>query len=377
MKRLFQPRTLAALIFTAVAIFPATASMQQHKGGEEETGPYEVVENWPQPWSRPGYIWGSQPGVFAESPSRIFIAARGELKLPEKLPRGFNGIWGSLGERATTPKAEMRNTIVVVDGQGQMIESWTQWDQLFEPPNGAGGGGPHKLKISPYDPQRHVWVVNDARHVIYEFSNDGKQLLRTLGETDVPGDDPKHLGSPQDLAFLPDGSILIADGLRNTRVLKLDKNGAFVKQWGTRGNGPGQFSGLHGIDADRSGRVYVADRGNSRIQVFDANGTHLDTWPNLRFPNHVVAAPDGTVWVSDGTNARLLHYDANGKLLDFWGTYGTYPGAFWELHQFSVDSEGNLYTADSFGGRTQKFRPRPGADPRRLVPATVALPTGR
>jgi hypothetical protein len=367
-----RPTIIPALVIGAIALFPATASLQQ-KGGEEETGPYEVVQNWPQPWAAAGYIWGSQPGVFAESPNRIFIAARGELKLPDPLPRGFTNEWGSLGERATTPKAEMRNCLLVVDGQGKLIESWTQWDKLFVVAAGTGGG-PHKVKISPYDPQRHVWVINDSRHVIYEFTNDGKQLVRTLGETDVPGDDEKHFGLPQDVAFLPDGSMIVADGLRNSRVIQFDRSGKFVKQFGTKGSGPGQFSGLHGIDADRNGKIYVADRGNSRIQVFDANGTHLDTWPNIRFPNHVVAAPDGSVWVSDGTNARLLHYDASGTLLYSWGTYGTYPGAFWELHQFSVDRDGNLYTADSFGGRTQKFHPRGDADPSRVVPASTALP---
>jgi DNA-binding beta-propeller fold protein YncE len=357
-----------ALLLVITFALSASASLQQ-KGGEEETGPYDVVDKWPTPWARPGYIWGSQPGIFAESPNRIFIAARGELKLPEPVGRGFNGIWGSLGERATVPKAEMRNCILVVDGSGTLIQSWTQWDSLFQ-----GGGGPHKVKISPYDPQKHVWVVNDARQVIYKFTNDGKQLVMTLGEPDVPGDDEKHFGTPQDLAFLADGSILVADGLRNSRIAKFDKDGKFVKQWGTRGNGPGQFSGLHGIDADRNGRVYVADRGNQRIQVFDQNGTHLDTWPGLRFPNHVVATPNDGVWVSDGTNARLLKYDTNGKLLSFWGTYGTYPGAFWELHQFSVDTDGNLYTADSFGGRVQKFTPKAGGDRSRLVPASAALP---
>lgn len=328
-------KTLHAIIpfiifFAMFATFSATAALQQQKGGEEETGPYDVVPNWPTAWAKPGYIWGSQPGVFAESPNRIFIAVRGELKLPEPVGRGFNGIWGSLGERATVPKAEMRNTMVIVDGSGKMIDSWTQWDNLY------GTGGPHKVKISPYDPERHVWVVNDSRHVIYEFTNDGKQLVMTLGETDVPGEDGKHFGAPQDVAFLPDGSLLVADGLRNSRVAKFDKTGKFVSQWGTRGNGPGQFTGLHGIDADRNGRVYVA------------------------------------VWVSDGTNARLLKYDASGKLIYFWGTYGTYSGAFWELHQFSVDAEGNLYTADSFGGRTQKFKPKAGADKSRLLPASAA-----
>jgi hypothetical protein len=351
---------LSLLAFTSARAAPLQT---QAKGGEDETGPYDVVAGWPQPWARPGYIWGSQPGVFAESPNRIFLAVRGELKLPEALPRGFNGIWGSTGERATVPKAEMRNCILIVDGAGKLVEAWNQWDALF-----AGVAGPHKIKISPYDPARHVWVVNDARQQIYEFTNDGKELVMTLGEKDVAGEDERHFGQPQDLTWLPDGSILVADGLQNSRIVKFDRTGKFVKAWGVRGNGPGQFNRLHAIEADRSGRIYVADRGNSRVQVFDANGNHLDTWPNIRFPNHIlVAADQQSVWVSDGTNARILKYDTSGKLLYWWGVYGTSPGTFWEMHQFSVDSDGNLYAADSFGGRTQKFRLRPGADRSKAV----------
>ncbi len=359
--------TLTALALVAAERGPSAA--QQQKGGEDETGPYEVVENWPQPWSAEGYIWGSQPGVFAESPNRIFITARGELKLPATLPRTFNGMWGSLGERATTPTPVVRNCIVVVDGAGRRIESWTQWDHLFE------GGGAHKIKINPYDPERHVWVVNDGKHVIYEFTNDGKQLLRTLGTPGVEGEDATHFGMPQDVAWLPDGSLLVADGLRNARIAQFDRNGKFVRQWGTRGSGPGQFSGLHGVETDRNGRIYVADRSNRRIQIFDSAGSLQDIWPNLRQPNHVVVTTDQSVWVADGTNARLLKFDQQGKLLYFWGTYGIYPGAWWELHQFSVDSEGNFYGADSFNGRTQKFRPRPGADRSQLVGAVPPLAT--
>ena len=359
----------AACIAVSGLLAPPAYLQQGDKGGEDETGPYEVVASWPQPWAKPGYIWGSQPGVFAETPNRIFLAVRGELKLPPTLGRGFNGIWGSLGERATVPKAEMRNCILVVDASGKVVEAWNQWDALFE-----GGAGPHKIKINPYDPERHVWVVNDSMQQIYEFSNDGKQLVMTLGEKGVAGEDEKHFGQPQDIAFLPDGAMVVADGLRNSRVVKLDKRGTFVKAWGTRGNGPGQFSGLHGIETDKRGRIYVADRGNKRLQIFDADGTHLDTWPNLRFPNHVlVTADQQQVWISDGTNARILKYDMNGKLLYWWGVYGTTPGTFWEMHQFSVDTEGNLYAADSFGGRTQKFRPRADADRSKLVGAPPAL----
>jgi streptogramin lyase len=300
--------------------------------------------------------------VFAETPNRIFIAARGELKLPETLPRTFNGIWGSLNQRATEPTPEMRNCLLVVDGTGALVESWTQWDHLFE-----GGGGPHKIRISPYDPERHVWVVNDAKHQIYEFTNDGKRLVRTLGEAGVSGDDGSHFNRPQDIAWLPNGNLLVADGLGNARVAEFDKTGKFLRAWGTRGSAPGQLNGPHGIATDRNRRIYVADRSNHRIQVFDEHGTFLDQWPNLRQPNDILISDDQHVWVADGTNAKVLEYDQNGKRLSSWGTYGTFPGGFWELHQMSVDSEGNLYGADSFGGRTQKFKPRPGADRARLI----------
>src|SRR6266849_2074826 len=109
-------------LFLLLALVVAPASSQKPgpiKGGEEETGPYEAIAGWPQPFARPGYVQGSQAGVFAESPNRIFLANRGELKLPEKLPDAFNGAWGSLEQRANAPTAELRNCIVIVDGAGK------------------------------------------------------------------------------------------------------------------------------------------------------------------------------------------------------------------------------------------------------------------
>jgi DNA-binding beta-propeller fold protein YncE len=367
----------SALFFAVVLAFGALstrASLQvSAKGGEDETGPYEVVKGWPQTWAPQGYIWGSQPGILAETPDRVFVVERGEIKMPDKpMGRGFNGFWGSTGERASVPKPEVHNCIVVLDHTGKMVESWTQWDHLFDT-----GSGPHKVRISPYDPEHHVWVINDSRHVIYEFTNDGKQLVKTLGETDKQGEDDSHFGQPQDLAFLPDGSMVIADGLRNSRVVKLDKDQKFVKAWGSRGNADGQFSGPHGIATSKDGKIYVADRGNHRVQVFDADGKHLDTWPDILFPNSIlVPADQKSVWVLDGDNHRILQYDPNGKLMSSWGNYGasgTGSGEFWEMHDFSVDSEGSLYIADSFGGKSTKLTPRAGADKTKLVGQPIPL----
>ncbi len=337
-------------------------------GGEDETGPYEVATGWPQPLGHPGWTWGSQGGVFAETPNRIYIANRGELPIPEKAPEGYTGGYGAFGQPATSGKPRMENCILVVDGNGKLLEDWTQWDHLFE-----GGRGPHHVKISPYDPEKHVWVVDDMVQQVFEFTHDGKQLVMTLGERLVKGEDDKHFGRPTDIAWLPDGTFFISDGYINTRVVKFDKNGKYLMTWGTKGKGPGQFDLPHSIDIDAQRRVYVADRSNSRIQIFDENGKYLSEWDNIRQPYHIMITADQHLWVADGVTNKFLKYDLNGKRLYSWGTYGSFPGAFWGVHQFSIDPAGNLYAAETFGGRTQKFTPKPGADPATLIGQPVKI----
>ena len=98
---------LSLVAVAGLGYFSAPALLQE-KGGDDRTGPYDVVPNWPQPlaFAKPGYIWGSTGGIFAETPNRIFIANRGELKLPPTVPPGFTGFWGSFNEQATTPTPE-------------------------------------------------------------------------------------------------------------------------------------------------------------------------------------------------------------------------------------------------------------------------------
>ena len=262
----------------------------------------------------------------------------------------------------------MRNVIFIVDRNGKLVESWTQWDHLFE-----GTPGPHKIAISPFDPERRVWVVNDARHQIHVFSNDGKKLLFSLGTWNEAGVDENHFGRPQDVAFLPDGSIFVADGIDNSRVVKFDKDGKYLLAWGTKGKADGQFDVVHAVATDKNNRVYVADRSNDRIQVFDAMGKHLATWPNLNFPNHIIVTENQEVWVADNQPVRIVKFDTNGNRLYSWDADGRGPGEFAELHEFGIDANGNWYGADNILGRSQKFVPKPGADRGRLMSRPVAL----
>ena len=355
---------LTLAVIAAAALLAGPASLQERE--VMGASPYDVLDGWMMPFAAAGHAWGSHPGVFAESPDRIFVIQRGEYRLPDPVPPGFAGFVGSIGLSALSPgdARVWQNCIFVVDGDGNMIEVWTQWDSLWE-----GSNGPHKIRISAYDPDRSVWVVNETGHAVYKFSNDGSELLMTLGEPGVGGDDENHFGRPQDVAFLPDGSILVADGLDNSRIVKFDAEGNFLKTWGEAGSGRGQFDGVHAVAADNIGNIYVADRNNDRVQVFNETTrspwyhpsiSPIGTWPDFNFPNDIyVTGYD--VWVADNQPPRIIKLDTNGNRLFSFDVAGEEPGQYRELHQFSVDSEGNVYGADNVLGRTQKFVRKAGA----------------
>ena len=389
------------------------------KGGEDISGPYEVVPDWPQPISEE-LTWGRTSSVFAESPDRVFVLQSGMLLPSWRHLDGERRVgaiksgpgWGEYLRRTddathcgssraqlTTwkgkkqqfypwycrirpdgsiidelvdfytgepiPGARWERIVTIFNREGKLIDSWEQHNHLFS--------HPHFIVISPYDPEKHVWIVDSGSDQVFKFTNDGK-LVMTLGESRVPGYDRTHFATPTMLAFLPNGDFYVSDGYDGTRVVKFSKDGKYLMEWGTPGDGPGEFNTLHSIAVDAKGRVYVADRTNQRIQVFDANGKYLDQWPNIRFPNHIAISKDQHLWVVDGLNNKILKYNLDGQLLYSFGTFGQAPGYFWGTHWFHTDSEGNLYTADVFGGRVQRFRPRTGADPKHLI-GPLASPT--
>ena len=110
---------------------------------------------------------------------------------------------------------------------------WDHWNHLCE---GSDDQGPHRLRISPYDPESRVWVVNETFHEIYVFSNDGSELIMTLSEKGVPGNDETHFQQPSDVLVAPDGSIFVVDGHGaggNNRVVKFDSEGSYLMEWGS------------------------------------------------------------------------------------------------------------------------------------------------
>jgi peptidylamidoglycolate lyase len=343
------------LTLLAVLCFSGAVAAQE-KGGEEETGPYEVVPNWPQPLHS-DFTSGSTIGVWAVSSDRIFVFQRGELPVSkDPLAAGYIPARGA-ATAATNPRWE--HILCVYDANGKLVESWEQHNGLFV--------RPHRIVMNPYDRERHIWLIDDGGHQVFKFTHDGKKLLMTLGEKNKPGNDKTHFNRPTDIAFLPNGDFYVSDGYVNTRVVKFSSDGNYLFEWGKPGAGPGEFNLVHAITIDSQNRIYVADRTNSRVQIFDLNGKYLSEWKNIRSPFYLYLSGDNHLWVADGMTNKFLKYDLNGNLLYSWGTFGAFPGGLWGPHQFTVDSQGNLYIAETFGGRVQKFRPKPGADPSRLI----------
>ena len=219
---------------------------------------------------------------------------------------------------------------------------------------------PHSLTV---DYQDNVWITDVALHQVFKFSHDG-QLLLTLGERGVAGNDSSHFNRPTDVAVASDGTFYVSDGYENSRVVKFARDGKFLLTWGTKGKGPGQFDLPHGIALDASGRVFVVDRQNARVQVFDSNGHHLQ-WnsPPLVNPQDIAIGADGTVFVTDIGDEKspdrsgVYVMRPDGSLVGRFGRYGNYDGQFLVAHGVAVAKGGEVYVADFTGRRVQKFVP--------------------
>jgi DNA-binding beta-propeller fold protein YncE len=162
---------------------------------------------------------------------------------------------------------------------------------------------PHGITV---DRDGNVWVAdadgkNGKGHVVVKFSPTGKVLM-TLGHPGMPGDAPGYFNRPTGVAIARNGDIFVSDGHggdSNARVVKFSKAGEFITAWGRKGSGPGEFDTPHAIAVDSQERVYVADRSNSRIQVFDADGKFLADWRQFGRPSGVYVDGNDMIYVAD------------------------------------------------------------------------------
>ena len=364
------PIRLLALIAALVFSWQLLAQQGNARGTIGES-PYNVVRGWAKPFQDRGFSFGGNSGVWAESPERIIIAQRGETVLPYPIPNDFPGYAGSLGINVLreTSRRTWQNCLYTVNGSGEVQEIWSHLDYLCE---GSEGPGPHRVRISPYDPERRIWLVNETFHQIYVFSNDGAELLATYGEKGVLGDDETHFGRPQDVAFLPDGRILIADGLDNHRVMIMNNEMNYIGEFGGYGDGPGQFNTIHAIGIGPEGRIFVLDRAGGEVNLFRTTDDpaviefEQSIGAPLTLPLDIIVN-ENDFWITDLGPLRFINFDFEGNIKYTWLVPRELPDGYLEVHTFSVDADGNLYGGDNQYGRTQKFVPKPGADSELLI----------
>jgi len=297
--------SLAVLAAVAGCFFLASVHTIPARGADSH---YQLVENWahfPEGITK----WGSATGVDVDAQDNVYVFHRNE-----SMP------------------------IVAFDHNGKFLRGWGQG--MFKTT--------HFLRVDPFG---NVWVTDRGNMQALKFNSAGK-LLMTLGKKGITGDNSSKdaFNGMADLAVAMNGDIFIADGEGpNSRVVKFSKNGEFLKWWGGKGIGPGEFNVPHSIAIDSKGRLYVADRSNNRIQIFDQEGKYLDQWTNFGTPWGLFIKDD-LIYVVDGTenNCLLIARTKDGTVLEkIAGLIN--PTAV------AVDSQDAIYIGEVNGTNVKKF----------------------
>ena len=281
------PASRVIVIVLLAAFAGAHGIMAQSSAAptNDAPNPYKSVGN---PFQLPdGRTWGSVSTVEPDIDGRsIWIVDR----------CGANSCVGS-----TLP------VVMKFDASGKLVRSFGAGMFVF----------PHGIHV---DSQGNVWVVDGVPpgagregappvkggHYVVKFSPEGKVLLQ-LGMPGMTGADTMHFNQPSDVITAPNGDIFVADGHggnSNARIVKYDRSGKFIKEWGTRGSARGQLDAPHALAMDSKGRLFVADRANNRIQIFDQNGAVLDEWHQFSRPSGVYIDKNDVIYVADSESNK-------------------------------------------------------------------------
>lgn len=334
---------LRHLLLLLAAIWPAdvcTAEAFPNFARDPVVVEYDVDPSWPdQPDSVAPFGWVS--GIAIDGQGQIWVFNRGA------------------------------DPVQVYTTEGRFVRTWGRGDF----------SDPHQIRIGP---DGNVWVSDFGLNTVQKFTPEGT-LLMTLGVRGERGDDETHFNMPTDMAITPAGDIFVADGYGNRRIVHFDKDGRFIKAWGTYGTGPGQFVLPHAIVVDSTGRLYVADRNSGRVMVFNQDGEQLAVWSNLIMPWGLSVNAEDELWVCGSTphwwvrdghapeykDQIFMRFTPDGVVRQVWSvplgdigpdknspdTTRLKHGETVGVHCIAQDPDGNLYVGDIYGQRAQKFVP--------------------
>jgi DNA-binding beta-propeller fold protein YncE len=236
----------------------------------------------------------------------------------------------------------------------------------------------HVVRIDKDD---NIWCVDEGANMVIEFDPQGRVMMLFGRKPEVvEGGSPpppdvtppppppafatfahRLFNRPTDVAWDAAGNSFISDGYGNSRVVKFDKEGNWVKEWGKRGTSQGEFHTPHSIATDSKGNVYVGDRENNRIQVFDGEGNFLKEWSNAGAPWAIciTPGPKQVLYTSDSVAGRIYKLDLEGNILGEFGKNGKQLGQFGWVHEISCPSENTLFVAELLNWRIQKLMLHP------------------
>ncbi len=307
--------------------------------------PYRTVEDWAQ--LPDGRTWGAMSAVYVDADDNVWVADRCEANLC--LDSDLDPIF-------------------LFAPDGSLIRSFGAGEIVW----------PHGMTV---DPEGNVWITDavgyapvrdGVGHVIKKFSPEG-DLLMTLGAEGIAGEGEKIFNKPSDVLVAPDGNIFVADGHDeggNNRIVKLAPDGSFIMAWGSTGLENGEFRDPHALAMDSQGRLFVADRANSRIQIFDQEGNHLATWTQFGRPSGLFIDANDMLYAADSeSNTRRNPGWKRGIYIgsarDGWVTaFIPDPepdpdnAATSAAEGVAVDSQGNVYGAEVGPRRPVKYVPR-------------------
>jgi streptogramin lyase len=228
---------------------------------------------------------------------------------------------------------------------------------------------PHGIHV---DRTGAIWVADgdgkDGKgHQVVKFSPGGKVLL-TLGKAGVAGDGPDTFNRPSDVLTAPNGDIFVADGHggdSNARIVKFTAKGKFIKAWGKKGSAHGEFDTPHALAMDSKGRLFVGDRGNSRIQIFDQDGNFLEEWRQFGRPSGVYIDRNDRIYVADHQSNKKLNPGftrgirigsvTDGKVTALIPGLGADPETQSVGEGVVADAKGNVWWAETSGMSVRKF----------------------
>jgi len=294
------------------------------------------------------------------------LFAQPEIKFdysdPLQLPDGMN-----LGEAAGVAVNSKGHIFVFERSKGAQLWEFDQNGKFLRQigKDLYGFSFAHVVRIDKDD---NIWCVDEGANMVIKFNPQGRVLM-LLGRkpeaveaprasAEMPPARPNTFNRPTDVTWDTDGNAYIADGYNNSRVAKVSKDGDWIKAWGKRGTDPGDLHTVHSIAIDNQNRIYVGDRENNRIQVFDTDGKFLKAFTNAGAPWAIciTPGPKQVLYTSDSARTgKIYKLDLDGNVLGVLGKSGHKPGTFGWIHEISCPTENTLFVGELLNWRVQKL----------------------